>query len=200
VTCPGLGPCGGRMGSGHNKLRSGGLHGNAGLPSCGQRSVFSGPPIKMDSTSPVPRRPDTPRPPDIMVDLRTSSLEYNHGGYYAPSDPTLCTMPGGPCGACQDRIDEAQAAEALRRLSTRPPFLEPCPACSEPSTFVTHESRGLRQCNGCPGKLCIRCFFGARYHCPLRTEEFLLPPSAPLTRQEAVGVQSPRAETKTENK
>jgi hypothetical protein len=124
---------------------------------------------------------------------------FNHGGYYAPGNPRDCNTPGGPCCYCQDRIDEEEAAEALVALSRAPPccvdrpgFLEPCPHCSAVGSYVTHEPR----CNGCPGKLCINCFFGARYYCPLR----LNPPSGPLVRQEALGVQSPKAEEKRENK
>lgn len=146
----------------------------------------------------LPPRPDTPRP-DIMESLRTPSFIFNHGGYYAPGDPRDCNTPGGPCCYCQDRIDEEEAAEALVALSRAPPccvdrpgFLEPCPYCSAVGSYVTHEPR----CNGCPGKLCINCFFGARYYCPLR----LNPPSGPLVRQEALGVQSPKAEEKRENK
>ena len=138
----------------------------------------------------------------MEFDLRTPSLDYNHGGYYAPSDPKDCTMPGGPCGFCQDRLDELDAAETLIALSRhpscctdRPGFLEPCPQCNEDRFYVTHESRGVRRCNGCPDKLCATCFDGARYYCPL-----LSPPPGPLRRQLALGVQSPTAETKTENK
>jgi hypothetical protein len=89
-------------------------------------------------------------------------------------------MPGGPCEYCQARIDKA------------------CPDCGAPDALVSHESRGHKTCNGCPEKLCIRCFFGARYYCPLRVR--LPPPSSPPLRQEALGVQSPKAEEKRENK
>ncbi len=157
----------------------------------------------------LPPRPDTPRPDTMepIIDLRTPSFMYNHGGYYAPGDPRDCNTPGGPCCYCQDRIDKEEAAEALIALSRAPPccvdrpsFLEPCPGCQTVGTHVTHESRGLKPCNGCPGKLCINCFFGARYYCPLRTIAFLSPPPGPLVRQEALGVQSPKVEEKGENK
>lgn len=139
-----------------------------------------------------------------IIDLRTPSYMYNHGGYYAPGDPKDCNTPGGPCCYCQDRIDQ-EAAEALVALSksrcaTRPPFLEPCPECNVTGTYRTHQESGLATCNGCPETVCGGCFTGARYFCPLRQIELLPPPSAPLVRQEAVGVQSPKAEEKRENK
>jgi hypothetical protein len=139
-------------------------------------------------------RPDTPLPPDTMeINLRTPSYAYNHGGYYAPSNPNDCNTPGGPCSVCQDRID-AQAAQAAQAAAEALVTLsrDPCPDCNEP--YVTHESRGIRTCNGCPDKVCSNCFDGARYFCPLR------PPSDPLVRQQALGVQSPKAEEKGENK
>jgi hypothetical protein len=137
-----------------------------------------------------------------FVDLRTPSYIYNHGGYYAPGDPRDCETPGGPCCYCQDRIDTDAAAAALLALSkprcaTRPAFMEPCPDCN--GSYMTHASCGLTPCNGCPEKVCGSCFAGARYFCPLRRIQ-LPPPSAPLVRQEALGVQSPKAEEKTENK
>jgi len=125
-----------------------------------------------------PNRPDTPIP--VIMDLRTPSIDYNHGGLYAPADPKDCAMPGGPCEYCQERIDKT------------------CPDCGHPDSLVSHESQGHKTCNGCPGKLCIRCFFGARYYCPLRKQ--LPPPSSPPLRQIALGVQSPKAEEKRENK
>ena len=146
-------------------------------------------------------RPDTPIP-DTMIDLRTPSFAFNHGGYYAPANPRDCNTPGGPCEYCQDRIDALEAAEALVLLSQsccvdRPGFMEPCPDCNAVGSFVTHTDKGYRCCNGCEDRLCIRCFFGARYYCPLRK---LGPPTSPLARQEALGVQSPKAEEKGENK
>jgi len=140
-----------------------------------------------------------------FIDLRTPSYAYNHGGYYAPGNPRDCNTPGGPCSVCQDRIDEQDAAEALVQLSreccaTRPIFMEPCPSCHTAAPRVTHADAGLRCCNGCEDKLCSNCFDGARYFCPLRTTPFLVPPNGPLVRQEAVGVQSPKAEEKGENK
>ena len=145
-----------------------------------------------------------------IIDLRTPSFIFNHGGYYAPGDPRDCNTPGGPCCYCQERIDEEDAqaaAEALVMLSKapaccadRPGFLEPCPSCSAIGTYITHASRGLACCNGCDEQLCIACFSGARYYCPLRTLVCLSPPCGPLVRQEALGVQSPKAEEKRENK
>lgn len=134
-----------------------------------------------------------------IIDLRTPSYIYNHGGYYAPGDPKDCNMPNGPCSYCQDRID-AEAAEAAPkpRCATRPPFLEPCPDCN--GSYMTHASCGLAPCNGCPEKVCGNCFAGARYFCPLRRALLLPAPTAPLVRQEALGVQSPKAEEKGENK
>lgn len=143
-------------------------------------------------------RPDTPNP-DIMFDLRTPSYSFNHGGLYAPADPRSCEMPGGPCEYCQDRIDAAEALVLLSRSCCvdRPAFLEPCPDCNAVGSFVTHADKGIRCCNGCQNRLCIRCFFGARYYCPLRR---LSAPTSPLCRQQALGVQSPPAEEKGENK
>ena len=140
------------------------------------------------------------------INLRTPSYIYNHGGYYAPVNPRDCNTPGGPCSCCQDRINEEDAAlaaaGALLALSQQPPccadrpaFLEPCPDCN--GTYVTHASRGFATCNGCPDKVCGNCFGEARYFCPLRK---LLPPPAPLVRQMAIGVQSPKPEEKRENK
>ncbi len=139
-----------------------------------------------------------------MIDLRTPSFSFNHGGYYAPADPRDCDTPSGPCEYCQERIDTETAAATLVALSRapsccvdRPGFIEPCPECNSPGAYVTHASQGLKTCNGCKEPLCIRCFFGARYYCPLRKLE---PPTSPLARQEAIGVQSPKAQEKGENK
>ena len=147
---------------------------------------------------------------ETIIELRTPSYIYNHGGYYAPADPRHCNTPGGPCGNCQERIDTEEAAQALLALANsaprsppccadRPIFLEPCPSCN--STRVTHTSMGLPTCNGCVEPVCTNCFDGARYFCPLRREAaYLLPPPGPLERQTALGVQSPKAEEKRENK
>lgn len=141
----------------------------------------------------------------MEINLRTPSFAYNHGGYYAPGNPRDCNTPGGPCSVCQDRIDEEDAAAALLALSKeccadRPVFMEPCPECNAPGTYVTHASHGIACCNGCEETLCSNCLAGARYFCPLRNKVFLAPPSGVLVRQEAVGVQSPKAEEKGENK
>jgi hypothetical protein len=140
----------------------------------------------------------------MEIDLRTPSYIFNHGGYYAPGNPRDCNTPGGPCEYCQDRIDAqdaADAADALVKLSreccaARPVFMEPCPGCHTAAPRITHASRGFRCCNGCSESLCSTCFEGARYFCPLR----LCAPLGPLVRQVALGVQSPKAEEKGENK
>lgn len=159
--------------------------------------------IKTDSMEP---RPDTPRP--TMDNLRTPSYIYNHGGYYAPSDPKTCNLYGGPCSSCQERIEEQEAAETILLLAKspksppccadRPSFMEPCPDCNSVGTYVTHVSQGVKTCNGCDDKVCLRCFEGARYYCPLRKRD--LPPPDCLERQIALGVQSPKVEEKTNNK
>ena len=68
------------------------------------------------------------------------------------------------------------------------------------AAHVSHASLGVAPCNGCPTTLCPKCLTGARYFCPLRAREPLDAPTSPLVRQEALGVQSPKAETKKENK
>ena len=155
----------------------------------------------------VPNRADTPRPTIEMDSLRSPSYIYNHGGYYAPSNPRLCNTPGGPCMACQQRIDEEDAALALCALkhSTekccdgRPPFLEPCPSCGSEGTYVTHASQGLRTCNGCEDKFCTSCLHGSRYCCRY-VLGVALPAPTSADRQLTLGVQSPKSEEKTENK
>jgi hypothetical protein len=141
----------------------------------------------------------------MEINLRTPSILFNHGGYYAPGNPRDCNTPGGPCSVCQERIELEDAAAMLVKLSkeccaSRPTFMEPCPDCSAPAAYVTHASQGIKCCNGCEESLCSNCFGGARYYCPLRKLDLLPPPQPPLVRQEAVGVQSPKAEEKTENK
>ena len=134
-------------------------------------------------SSPETNRPPTPFPESVnMIDLRTPSIDYNHGGIYAPVDPRTCSAPNGPCEYCQERIDKETT----------------CHECDAVGSVVSHASRGHKTCNGCPDKLCIRCFFGARYYCPLRSS--LPPPTSPPVRQTAMGVQSPKAEEKGENK
>ena len=153
-------------------------------------------------------RPSTPFPETIMqpiIDLRTPSYIYNHGGYYAPGDPRECNLPGGPCSTCQERIDEETAAMALLALATeccrdRPEFLEPCPMCNARGTYVTHASKGLRTCNGCEDKFCTKCYHGSRYCCAYVYSPLSLPAPTTFERQQALGVQSPKAEEKTENK
>lgn len=139
----------------------------------------------------------SPSRPDIMNSLRTPSIDYNHGGLYAPSDPKSCTMPGGPCDYCQERIDADMVAAALVQLKTDVP--ERCPSCNARASYVSHASRGLRTCNGCDDKFCVKCLFGSRYCCAY-VYGGLPPPSSPPARQSALGVQSPKAEEKGENK
>jgi hypothetical protein len=136
------------------------------------------------------------------IDLRTPSFAYNHGGYYAPSNPRDCITPGGPCSYCQARIDEEAAASALLTLccQDRPAFLEPCPSCNTKGTYITHASKGLRTCNGCEDKFCTKCYHGSRYCCAYVYGADLSSPSGPLERLLTLGVSSPKAEEKTENK
>jgi hypothetical protein len=154
-------------------------------------------------------RPATPYPTmEFMPELRTPSILFNHGGYYAPADPKDCLMPGGPCSNCQERIDAQEVAEALVQLSqsccaSRPDFLEPCPECGSAKTYISHASQGLKTCNGCEDKFCTACFYGTRYCCAYMLKAKappLAPPSSPIQRQTAVGVQSPRQEETQENK
>ena len=136
-----------------------------------------------------------------MDNLRTPSTVFNHGGYYAPGNPRECNTPGGPCSVCQSRIDDEDAAAQLISLhSSRPPFLEPCPSCGIKS-YVSHASVGLRTCNGCDEKFCTKCYHGSRYCCAYVYPNLYGPRKEdPLVRQETLGVQSPKAEEKTENK
>lgn len=144
-----------------------------------------------------------------IIELRTPSYMFNHGGYYAPSNPRLCNTPGGPCSNCQDRIDEEDAAAALLALRDsgseekccegRPPFLEPCPSCGALGTYITHASVGIRTCNGCEDKFCTSCYHGSRYCCRYVYRRPLAAPTG-LDRQLTLGVQSPKAEEKRENK
>lgn len=108
------------------------------------------------------------------MELRTPSFTYNHGGYYAPSDPELCNNPGGICGNCQDRID-AYTLLSLKCCENRPDFLEPCPSCGNQESYVTH---ALPICNGCEDKICTMCYNGARYCCAI-----LYPRPPPVSRQ-----------------
>lgn len=133
------------------------------------------------------------------INLRSPSYAYNHGGYYAPADPRMCNTPGGPCGACQDRIDKEDAALALIALKepcceTRPPFMEPCPSCGNKSSYVTHASKGMRTCNGCEDNFCVKCYYGSRYCCAYVYGRLDVPEAA--ERQLTLGVQSPKAEEK----
>ena len=138
------------------------------------------------------------------IKLRTPSYMYNHGGYYAPGNPRLCNTPGGPCFHCQTRIEEEDAAATLIALGAccedRPPFLEPCPSCNSKGTYVTHASKGLRTCNGCDDKFCTKCYYGSRYCCAYVYGSVSASPPTTLVRSQALGVPSPKAEEKKENK
>lgn len=132
---------------------------------------------------------------DRIDELRTPSYAYNHGGYYAPPNPRDCNTPGGPCGACQDRINQEDAAAALVLLKcceNRPDFVEPCPSCGGKGSYITHASKGLRTCNGCDDKFCVKCLFGSRYCCAYVYGKLDAPD--PAERQLTLGVQSPKAE------
>lgn len=166
-------------------------------------------PIGVQNSLPMIQRPPTPIPSEddfIMPSLRTPSDVYNHGGYYGPINPRECN---GPCATCQQRIDEEEAVAALLALSsprpkcceTRPEFLEPCPVC-ESSTLVSHSASNLSTCNGCEENVCTQCFAGARYYCPLinPVPKLKLPVPLPASRQQALGVKSPKSEEKKENK
>lgn len=110
----------------------------------------------------------------MEFDLRTPSYMFNHGGYYAPEDPSLCDFPGGPCEMCQERID-TDAATILANLYIRPA----CPSCHSRGTYISHASKGLRTCNGCEDMFCTKCYHGSRYCCAYHT----LPPPPPVSRQ-----------------
>jgi hypothetical protein len=72
----------------------------------------------------------------MEIDLRTESILYNHGGYYAPGDPTKCNTPGGPCGHCQKRIELEKAIETLANLK------ETLPKISTP--LIRHLTLGVQ--------------------------------------------------------
>jgi hypothetical protein len=150
--------------------------------------------------SSVPRL-DTPRP-NLEMELRTPSYMFNHGGLYAPGNPRLCNTPGGPCSSCEERIEEEDTAITLLSLkdccNTRPEFLEPCPMCGKVGSYVSHESKGLKTCNGCEDMFCSECYYGSRYCCAYVYGE--LPRPARAERSETLGVQSPNVEEKKENK
>ena len=131
-------------------------------------------------------RPPTPVP-SPPASLRTPSVLYNHGGYYGPVDPKMCNAPGGPCIACQQRIDECAAC------ATRPPFLEPCPSCSNVGSYKTHAEHNVTPtCHGCEEKVCIECWHGARYTCRIVSHNvFDAPTTASWTEAELVMRQDP---------
>ena len=156
---------------------------------------------------PISPRPETPVPnlfpSDFrMLDLRTPSFVFNHGGLYAPADPRDCNTPIGPCDYCQERISAAEALVAISKAPSccvdRPSVAEPCPECRA-LTYITHASKGLRTCNGCDEKFCTKCYYGSRYCCSYVYGK-LPAPTTPPVRQEALGVQSPKAQEKGENK
>lgn len=100
-----------------------------------------------------------------MVDLRTPSVDYNHGGYYGPADPRDCSMPNGPCSVCLDRLA----------------CMEPCPSCGDITTYKSHAEHGHKPCHGCEEKICSECAHGARYTCAFFQERLRTPP--PVERQ-----------------
>lgn len=62
-------------------------------------------------------------------------------------------------------------------------FMEPCPACNETGTYVTHQSQGVDVCRGCDVKICTNCFQGCRYTCKLAQAALFLPVPPKLERQ-----------------
>ncbi len=67
-----------------------------------------------------------------------------------------------------------QAAQALILLSK----MENCPECGE-IAYVSHADWGIKGCNTCEEKVCLNCFNGCRYTCPLAVP----PPPTDLERQ-----------------
>lgn len=65
----------------------------------------------------------------------------------------------------------------------RAEFMEPCPACNEVGTYVTHASQGVTICHGCEEKMCTYCFQGCRYTCKIAQRILTLPPPPKLERQ-----------------
>ena len=108
-------------------------------------------------------------PSNKMIDLRTPSIQYNHGGYYAPADPRDCSMPNGPCSVCADRLA----------------CMEPCPSCGIEGTYKDHSSYGYAVCRGCDPKICSECAHGARYTCAYFQAKMreTKPQPVPLERQ-----------------
>lgn len=102
-------------------------------------------------------------------------------------------------------MEELAAAVTLLKMSEsktccydRPDFVEPCPMCGATGTYVTHASKGMRVCNGCDDKFCTKCLHGSRYCCAYVYGSLDAPTAA--ERQLTLGVQSPKAEEKKENK
>ena len=89
-----------------------------------------------------------------MIDLRTPSVDYNHGGYYGPADPRDCTMPNGPCGVCSEMLEAAKTLVAFSQQRT----------CKCGGTIVPHPDP---QCNTCDAEVCMKCMHGCRYFCRL---------------------------------
>ena len=54
-----------------------------------------------------------------------------------------------------------------------------CPCCNTVGAYVEHDNTA--RCNTCESRVCIKCFFGCRYMCPL--VQAANPPSTPIERQ-----------------
>ena len=114
-------------------------------------------------------------------------------------------LPRRPDTPIPATMEELTAAFALLKISEsktccldRPDFVEPCPMCGSRGTFITHASKGMRTCNGCEDKFCTKCLYGSRYCCAYVYGSLDAPAGA--ERQLTLGVQSPKAEEKKENK
>ena len=110
-------------------------------------------------------------PPDVtMINLRTPSLQYNHGGYYAPADPRQCSHPSGMCSTCEARLQQC------------------CPECGSEGTYKSHAAHGVSACHGCEEKICSECAHGARYTCAYFQAKLRemdpMPPLPPPTEEE----------------
>lgn len=93
-----------------------------------------------------------------MIDLRTPSVDYNHGGYYGPADPRNCSMPNGPCNVCAELLEAANLLVEFKNSET-------CPMCEEKGSYRPHPAD--LKCSSCDAKVCVKCMYGSRYFCPL---------------------------------
>jgi len=93
-----------------------------------------------------------------MNNLRTPSVDYNHGGYYGPADPRNCSMPNGPCNVCLDLLEVAFTLVELSQSET-------CPMCNTEGSYRPHPTD--LKCSSCDPKVCGACMHGCRYFCPL---------------------------------